>query len=115
MKIHAIMVKHGFAEIVPFWYNIVYSEILQSVAPPEKNIGGRNDVIFYDVIRNSDQQVRYVFQQLIFCVAAYLFTLFLHKHSVLHRIIFIGKKHLNYIYVPINHSTLLIYPLTDSQ
>ena len=59
------------------------------MAPPGKNIGGRNDVIFYDVIRNSDEQVNYVFQQLILCVAAYLLAgSFLSKYSVSHWIIF---------------------------
>ena len=78
------------------------------MAPPEKNIGGPNEVIFYDLIKNSDKQVNYVFQQLILCVAAYLFTPFLRKYLV--------KKHLVTftIYVPVNHSTLLIYPLTDN-
>ena len=34
------------------------------MAPPENNVGvRRNDVIFYDVIRNSDRQMNYVFQQ----------------------------------------------------
>ena len=87
------------------------------MARPEKKMGG-NDVIFYDVSRNSNKQVNYVFQQVIFCAAAYFFSPFLRKHSVLHWITFIGKKHLHYItfmiYVPVNHSTLLIYLLTDN-
>ena len=60
--------------------------------------GGQNDVIFYNVFRNSCKQVIYVFQSLILCVAAHLFALFLRKYSVLHWIVFIGKKHLNYTY-----------------
>ena len=88
-----------------------------AVAPQEKNKWGRNDVIFYGVIRNSDKQVNYVFGQVSLCVAAYLFTPFLRKCSVLHWIILINKKHLNYIYdlrSCKSRYTLPIHPLTDN-
>ena len=68
-----------------------------AVAPPEKNIGGAKLRLFYDVIRNSDKRVNYVFYQLILCAAAYLVTPFLRNYSVLHGILFIARKHLNYI------------------
>ena len=72
------------------------NNVISNGAARKKN--GGNDVIFYNVSRNSNKQVNYVFQQVIFCAAAYFFTPFLRKYSVLHWITFIGKKHLHYIY-----------------
>ena len=45
------------------------AETIQKLPLPHSRLRGLNDVIFYDVIKNSDKQV---FQQLIVCAAAYL-------------------------------------------
>ena len=70
------------------------------MAPPEKTLQGGSEMTssFKTLLEIQTKQVNYVFQQLILCLEADLFTRFLCKYSVLHWIIFIGKKYLNYIY-----------------